>query len=69
MEKYLYDLLNVIEYVLKYLVEIILFFFGFLNVGVEFSVIGDVIWLVLVGLIIGKFIGILIFGWIVVLFM
>lgn len=66
VEKYLYDLLNDIEYVLKYLVEIVLFLFGLCNVGVKFEVMGDVIWLVLVGLIIGKLIGVLIFGWFVV---
>jgi NhaA family Na+:H+ antiporter len=63
-EKHLHDLLNVIEHALKHPVEVILFFFGLLNAGVEFSAIGDATWLVLAGLIIGKPIGILIFGWI-----
>ena len=63
-EKHLHDLLNVIEHALKHPVEIILFFFGLLNAGVEFSAIGDATWLVLAGLIIGKPVGILIFGWI-----
>ncbi|MBI1495525.1 Na+/H+ antiporter NhaA [Halocynthiibacter styelae] len=62
-ESYLTDLLNDIEHKLKHPVEIALFFFGLLNAGVEFSAIGSPTWLVLAGLIIGKPIGILIFGW------
>ena len=62
-EAYLTDLLNVIEHALKYPVEIILFFFGLVNAGVQLSAIGDATWLVLAGLIIGKPIGILFFGW------
>ncbi|MEM6305322.1 MAG: Na+/H+ antiporter NhaA [Pseudomonadota bacterium] len=63
-EQYLTDLLNQIEHALKHPVEIILFFFGLCNAGVQFSSIGDATWLVLAGLIIGKPVGILIFGWI-----
>lgn len=63
-EKYLTDMLNHIEHGLKYPVEIILFFFGLLNAGVQFSAIGDATWLVLAGLIIGKPLGVLLFGWI-----
>ncbi|MFV2001687.1 MAG: Na+/H+ antiporter NhaA [Paracoccaceae bacterium] len=62
-EKYLTDLLNHIEHMLKYPVEIILFFFGLLNAGVEFSSIGSPTWIVLAGLLIGKPVGILLFGW------
>ncbi|MGB3148568.1 MAG: Na+/H+ antiporter NhaA [Paracoccaceae bacterium] len=62
-EKHLKDLLNVIEHGLKYPVEIFLFFFGLLNAGVEFSAISAPTWLVLAGLIIGKPIGIFLFGW------
>ena len=62
-EQYLTDLLNKIEHALKHPVEIVLFFFGLLNAGVEFSSIGDATWLVLAGLIIGKPIGIFVFGW------
>ncbi|MGR3501626.1 Na+/H+ antiporter NhaA [Pseudaestuariivita sp.] len=62
-EQHLTDLLNMIEHALKHPVEIILFFFGLLNAGVEFKSIGDATWLVLAGLIIGKPIGILAFGW------
>ena len=63
-EQYLTDLLNHIEHLLKHPVEVILFFFGLLNAGVEFSSIGSPTWLVLAGLLIGKPVGILIFGWI-----
>lgn len=63
-EKHLHDLLNVIEHALKHPVEVVLFFFGLLNAGVEFSSIGDATWLVLAGLLIGKPIGILLFGWV-----
>ena len=63
-EKYLRDLLNVLEHALKHPVEIVLFFFGLLNAGVEFSAMGDATWLVFFGLIIGKPVGIFIFGWV-----
>ncbi len=63
-ETHLTDLLNQIEHALKHPVEVILFFFGLLNAGVEFSAIGDATWLVLAGLLIGKPVGILLFGWI-----
>ncbi|MEP2784863.1 MAG: Na+/H+ antiporter NhaA [Pseudoruegeria sp.] len=63
-ERHLHDLLNDMEHGLKHPVEIVLFFFGLLNAGVEFSAIGSPTWLVLAGLIIGKPIGILLFGWI-----
>ena len=62
-EQYLTDLLNHTEHLLKHPVEIILFFFGLLNAGVEFSSIGSPTWLVLAGLLIGKPLGILFFGW------
>ncbi len=63
-EQYLTDLLNHCEHLLKHPVEIVLFFFGLLNAGVEFSSIGSPTWLVLFGLIIGKPVGVLLFGWI-----
>jgi len=63
-ERYLTDLLNQIEHALRYPVEIILFMFGLLNAGVEFNAIGNVTWLVLLGLLIGKPAGIFIMGWI-----
>ncbi len=62
-EQYLSDLLNHIEHLLKHPVEIILFFFGLMNAGVEFSSIAEPTWLVLAGLIVGKPVGILLFGW------
>ena len=62
-EQYLTDLLNHTEHLLKHPVEVILFFFGLLNAGVEFTSIGSPTWLVLAGLLIGKPLGILFFGW------
>lgn len=63
-EVHLHDLLNEIEHALKTPVEIILFFFGLLNAGVVLSSIGDATWLVLLGLIVGKPVGIFLFGFI-----
>lgn len=63
-ERYLTDLLNQAEHLLKSPVEIILFFFGLTNAGVEFGAIGVATWLVLAGLLIGKPLGISIMGWI-----
>lgn len=63
-ERYLTDLLNQIEHALKIPVQIILFFFGLANAGVEFSAISEPTWLVLAGLIVGKPVGIFLFGWI-----
>ncbi len=62
-EKHLTDILNKIEHKLKVPVEFILFLFGFANAGVEFSSIGIPTLLVLAGLLVGKPIGILFFGW------
>lgn len=63
-ETHLHDLLNVMEHSLKYPVEVVLFFFGLLNAGVQLSAMGDATWLVLAGLLLGKPIGILALGWI-----
>jgi Na+:H+ antiporter, NhaA family len=63
-EQYLTDLLNQIEHGLRYPVQIVLFLFGLANAGVEFSSIGSPTWLVLAGLVIGKPLGIALFGWI-----
>ena len=62
-EKYQQDLLNYIEHKLKYPVEFVLFLFGFANAGVKFASIGSPTLLVLLGLLVGKPIGILFFGW------
>ena len=62
-EQYLTDLLNHCEHMLKHPVEVVLFFFGLMNAGVEFSAIAAPTWLVLLGLIVGKPFGILLFGW------
>lgn len=63
-ETHLTDLLNWIEHRLKYGVEVILFFFGLMNAGVEFSAISEPTWLVFFGLLIGKPVGIFLMGWI-----
>ncbi len=63
-EEHLTDLLNHIEHALKTPVEVILFFFGLMNAGVEFSAIGAATWLVLLGLVVGKPVGIALLGWI-----
>ena len=62
-EQYLTDLLNHCEHLLKHPVEVVLFFFGLLNAGVEFGAMGAATWLVLAGLLIGKPFGVLLFGW------
>jgi len=63
-ETHMHDLLNDIEHALKVPVEVVLFFFGLMNAGVEFSAMGDATWFVLAGLLIGKPVGILLMGWI-----
>ncbi len=60
------DMLNQAEHTLKAPVEVILMLFGFANAGVVFSSIGEATWLVLGGLIIGKPLGIFLFGFIAV---
>lgn len=62
-EEVLHDLLNRIEHALKTPVEVILFLFGLLNAGVEFTAAGTPTWLILIGLLIGKPAGILLLGW------
>ena len=62
-EKEFPDLLNKAEHDLKIPVEFVLLLFGFANAGVEFSSIGTPTFLVLMGLLVGKPIGVLLFGW------
>ncbi len=62
-EKYLTDLLNVLRKAIATPVEVILFFFGLVNAGVQFSDIGVPTLLVAAGLIIGKPMGITALGW------
>ena len=62
-EKYRKDLLNEIEHALKAPVEVVLFFFGLVNAGVELSAFGTPTLLVLLGLLVGKPVGIFLFGW------
>ncbi len=61
-EDVLPDLLNRMEHALKAPVQIVLFLFGLANAGVEFSAIGAATWLVLLGLLVGKPVGITLFG-------
>ncbi len=63
-ERYLTDLLNVMEHALRYPVELVLLLFGIANAGVEFSAIGEATWLVVAGLFVGKPLGIFLFGWV-----
>ena len=62
-QTYKHDMLNDAEHGLKAPVEVILMLFGFANAGVVFSSMGDATWLVLIGLLVGKPVGILFFGW------
>lgn len=62
-ERYQTDLLNTIEHALKAPVQFVLFGFGLLNAGVEFSAVSEPTWLVLLGLVVGKPLGITLFGW------
>ena len=62
-EQYLTDLLNQIEHMLKLPVMAALFLFGVMNGGVELAAIGAPTWLVLAGLLIGKPVGVILFGW------
>ena len=57
-----HDLLNRIEHALRMPVEVVLMLFGLANAGVVVSAFGDATWLVLGGLMLGKPIGIWLFG-------
>ncbi|GAB5448021.1 Na+/H+ antiporter NhaA [Gymnodinialimonas sp.] len=63
-EVHLHDLLNTMGRALKFPVAITLGLFGLMNAGVAFSAMGEATWLVLAGLLIGKPLGIFVFGWI-----
>ena len=58
------DLLSRFEHAAKLPSEIILFFFGLANAGVQLSAISAATWLVFFGLLIGKPLGISLLGWI-----
>ena len=62
-ERYLKDLLNQIEHMLALPVQIILLFFGLANAGVALTSFDHATWAVLLGLLVGKPLGILLFGW------
>lgn len=64
VEVHVHDVLNDMEHALKYPVELVLFLFGLVNAGVEFGAMGAATWLVFVGLVVGKPLGVLLFGWI-----
>ena len=61
-ETHLHDILNQIEHALQIPVELILFLFGLVNAGVAFAALAEPTWLVLGGLVIGKPVGIFLFG-------
>lgn len=64
----LHDLLNTLEHALKIPVQIILMLFALMNAGVVLTIPGEATWLVLAGLLLGKPVGIFIFGYIAVRF-
>lgn len=62
-ERHATDLLNTMEHALKLPVQLVLLAFGLLNAGVEFGAISAATWVVLMGLVVGKPVGITLFGW------
>ncbi len=58
------DLLNQLEEKLKPFVQVVLFLFGLMNAGVEFTAVGVPTILVLLGLVVGKPVGIFCFGYV-----
>lgn len=61
-EKERTDLLNVMEHAIKLPVQFVLFAFAFLNAGITFTMPEEATWAVLGGLLLGKPIGIFLFG-------
>lgn len=61
-ERYLHDILNQMQHALTVPVDVVLFFFGLVNAGVALSAVGPASWLVLSGLVIGKPVGVFLFG-------
>lgn len=61
-ERHLHDVLNQMQQGVKVPVEVILFLFGLVNAGVALSAIAEPTWLVLAGLVVGKPVGIFVFG-------
>jgi NhaA family Na+:H+ antiporter len=51
------------EHDLKTFVDLGLFFFAFANAGVRFAAIGPMTWIILGSLVVGKTVGITLFGW------
>ncbi len=62
-EQYLTDLLNQFEHMLKWPLMAVLFLFGLMNAGVGLSAIGAPTMLVIAALLVGKPLGIVLFGW------
>jgi Na+:H+ antiporter, NhaA family len=62
-ERHLKDMLNQIEHMLAAPVQVILFLFGLANAGVALSAVDHATWAVMLGLLIGKPLGIFLFGW------
>lgn len=56
------DLLNIFEHKLENIIPVVLGLFGFVNAGVVFASINDATWAVLIGLLVGKPLGIIAFG-------
>lgn len=61
-EEQSHDLLNVMEHALKLPVQFVLFAFAFLNAGIVITPPGQATWAVLAGLLLGKPLGIFLFG-------
>lgn len=55
--------LHLFEHQMKAFVDFGLFFFAFANAGVEFANVGAMTWIVLGSLVVGKTIGVTLFGW------
>ena len=56
--------LHMFEHDLKLFVDLGLFFFAFTNAGVELAGIGMMTWIILGALVVGKTVGITLFGWV-----
>ena len=55
--------LHMFEHQLKLFVDLGLFFFAFANAGVELAGVGPLTWTILISLVVGKTVGITLFGW------
>jgi NhaA family Na+:H+ antiporter len=55
--------LHQFEHQLKIFVDFGLFFFAFANAGVQFAEVGTLTWVILASLVVGKTVGVTLFGW------